>query len=173
MLVGRNGAGPHDLRRNGEQGQVYWDAAPSQYYAEPKRLEAMGLLTSTKQPGVTRERTHYMLTEAGRAALEEWVRTPAPLPRFQHESVVRLMSADLVDPEAVLEGLEGMQAAIDEVAAHLEAAAPGQAALTHRSDLLEANRIYAERLLDLQREWLAEARRVLARRISPAARSPA
>src|SRR3954454_7973332 len=44
VLVGRGGAGPHDLRRMAEDGRVYWDAAPSQWYAEPKRLEAHGYL---------------------------------------------------------------------------------------------------------------------------------
>ena len=38
VLVGRGGAGPHDLRRMAEIGRVYWWAAPSQWYAEPKRL---------------------------------------------------------------------------------------------------------------------------------------
>src|SRR3954449_11517204 len=80
VLVGRGGAGPHDLRRMAEDGRVYWDAAPSQWYAEPKRLEAHGYLAAHKTPGRTRERTHYTLTERGREALAEWVRTPAPRP---------------------------------------------------------------------------------------------
>src|SRR4051812_7130350 len=90
VLVGRGGAGPHDLRRMAEDGRVYWDAAPSQWYAEPKRLEAHGYLAAHKTPGRTRERTHYTLTERGREALAEWVRTPATLPRIQNEPVIRL-----------------------------------------------------------------------------------
>ena len=96
VLVGRGGAGPHDLRRMAEIGRVYWDAAPSQWYAEPKRLEAHGYLAAHKTPGRTRERTHYTLTERGREALAEWVRTPATLPRIQNEPVIRLAAADLV-----------------------------------------------------------------------------
>src|SRR5919112_2135556 len=119
VLVGRGGAGPHDLRRMAERGRVYWDAAPSQWYAEPKRLAKLGYLEAHKQPGRTRERTHYSLTDAGRDALAEWVRTPAPLPRIQNEPVVRLMAADLVSPADVLEGLlplrEEIQAVLDGV----------------------------------------------------------
>ena len=108
VLVGRGGAGPHDLRLMADRGRVYWDAAPSQWYAEPKRLSAHGYLEARKQPGRTRERTHYTLTAKGRDAIEEWVRTSASLPRTQHETVVRLMAADLVDPAAVLEGFKAL-----------------------------------------------------------------
>ena len=47
------------------RGRINHAAAPSQYYAEPKRLERLGLLTSSKEPGRTRERTVYRLTDAG------------------------------------------------------------------------------------------------------------
>ena len=162
VLVGRDGAGPHDLRRMAENGRVYWDAAPSQWYAEPKRLAADGLLEADKRPGQTRQRTHYTLTAKGRRALEAWVRTPAPLPRVQNEPVARLMAADLVDPAAVCEGLEAMRV---EVAAARAALEEGhevfQPELPHRAHLLEVNYRYAVRLLELQAEWLEEAERVL------------
>jgi DNA-binding PadR family transcriptional regulator len=165
-LVGRGGAGPHDLRRNAEQGRVYWDAAPSQWYSEPKRLAKLGYLESRKEPGKTRPRTHYTITEKGLAALEEWVRTPAPLPRMQHESVVRLLSADLVSPEAVAEGLPAMRAEVEATLRHLQQAREQWSRLTHRVDLLSVNDRYAERPLRLQLEWLDEAERVLATRSS-------
>ncbi len=162
VLVGREGAGPHDLRRMAHQGRVYWDAAPSQWYAEPKRLEELGLLKAEKQPGRTRERTHYTLTAKGRRALEDWVRTPSPLPRIQNEPVVRLLAADLVDPSAVLEGLAAMRAeiegALEEVARARETIQPG---LAHRAHLLDVNHRYAEQLLRIQSEWLDEAEQAL------------
>src|SRR5918911_1841439 len=77
VLVGEGGAGPHDLVRMARQGSVYSSAAESQYYAEPKRLEKLGYLTSEKQPGKTRERTHYRLTDKGRQALHDWIKEPA------------------------------------------------------------------------------------------------
>jgi PadR family transcriptional regulator, regulatory protein AphA len=161
VLVGRGGAGPHDLRRMAEIGRVYWDAAPSQWYAEPKRLAEHGYLEARKQPGRTRERTHYTLTERGREALAEWVRTPAALPRIQNEPVVRLLAADLVAPEAVLEGLEAMRADLDAVRTGVEQGQERAAELTHRAHLLEVNHRYAKRLLTLQQEWLDEAAAVL------------
>lgn len=161
VLVGRDGAGPHDLRRMAEIGRVYWDAAPSQWYAEPKRLAMLGHLDSRKEPGRTRERTHYTLTDKGREALAEWARTPSPLPRIQNEPAVRLLAADLVDPMAVREGLTAMR---DEIDAALEGVRQGQeglASLPERARLLELNHDYAERLLELQRDWLDRAEQVL------------
>jgi DNA-binding PadR family transcriptional regulator len=162
VLVGRRGAGPHDLKVMAAKGRVYWDAAPSQWYAEPKRLEKLGYLDARTEPGRTRRRTHYTLTDSARAALEVWVRTPSPLPRTQNESIVRLLAADLVDPTAVLEGLEGMRAEIEAALAQVSAARAQWAELPHRKNLLEVNGRYATRLLELQREWLDEARRALA-----------
>ena len=106
-LVGRGGAGPHDLVRMMRRGRVYWAAAESHYYSEPKRLERLGLLSSEKQPGKTRPRTHFMLTEAGLEALRDWASQPAAFPRIQHEMVVRVLSGDLVGNEALLESLPG------------------------------------------------------------------
>ena len=166
-LVGRGGAGPHDLRRNAEQGRVYWEAAPSQWYSEPKRLAKLGYLTSRTEPGKTRPRTHYTITDKGLAALEQWVRTPTPLPRMQHESVVRLLSADLVPPEAVAEGLPAMRAEIETALRHLDQARERWSrTLPHRIDLLSVNDRYAERLLRLQLDWLDQAEAVLAERNS-------
>src|SRR5919202_4685590 len=85
-LVGEGGAGPHDIVRMMRQGRIYWTAAESHYYAEPKRLEKHGYLRSRKEPGRTRERTHYELTEKGIAALREWLGLPARLPRMQNEA---------------------------------------------------------------------------------------
>ena len=161
VLVGHGGAGPHDLRRAAGYGRVFWEAAPSQWYAEPKRLAEIGYLDATKEPGRTRERTHYTLTEQGREALAEWVRTPAPLPRMQHESIVRLLAADLVEPAAVLEGLEAFRGGVEEALDGLEVARARMADFPARADLLGTNLRYADKLLRLQLEWLEEAQAVL------------
>jgi DNA-binding PadR family transcriptional regulator len=161
VLVGRNGAGPHDLRRMADIGRVYWDAAPSQWYAEPKRLAKLGYLEARKEPGKTRERTHYTLTDQGRDALAEWVATPASLPRIQNEPVVRLLAADLVDPARVREGLTAMRAEIEDALEGVAGGRAGFADLPTRAHLLAINHDYAERFLDLQREWLDAAEQAL------------
>ena len=60
VLVGEGGAGAHDLVRMMREGQyVFWAAATSQWYAEPKRLAELGLLHAERTPGRTHDRTHY------------------------------------------------------------------------------------------------------------------
>ena len=156
VLVGRGGAGPHDLRRMAERGRVYWDAAPSQWYAEPKRLERMGLLTSRKESGRTHQRTAYRLTDAGRDALREWLATPAAFPRIQHEGVIRLLAAEFADDASVLEGLRGLREEIAAGRGWLERAAEIEPTLPHRERALRINRRLAGRMLDAQEAWLDE-----------------
>ncbi len=60
-------------------GRVYWTAAPSHFYAEPKRLAKLGYLSAHKEPGRTRERTVYELTAKGRRAVAAWLAEPSGL----------------------------------------------------------------------------------------------
>ena len=46
-------------------------AGESQYYVEPKRLARLGYLEARKEPGKTRERTVYTLTDKGLEALRD------------------------------------------------------------------------------------------------------
>ena len=75
-LVGRSGAGAHDLLRLARRGRMLDWAGESQYYVEPKRLAKLGYLEARKEPGKTRERTVYSLTDKGLEALREYARDP-------------------------------------------------------------------------------------------------
>lgn len=160
-LVGEGGAGPHDVVRMMRQGRIYWSAAESHYYAEPKRLERLGYLASRKEPGKTRERTHYTLTANGRRALRSWVAEPARLPRIQHEAVVKLLAADIVDDATVLESLEAMRADIADVAARLDVAEAVAATLPHRERYLRLVHALGRRILAAHLDWLDDVEREL------------
>ena len=115
-LVGRGGAGPHDLvemMRLG--GRLYWAAAPSKLYAEPKRLRALGYLDAHAAPGRTRARTVYSLTKSGERALREWIGEPSSWPRIQHEAIVRVLAGDIADDAALADSLAAMRSEIDEL----------------------------------------------------------
>jgi DNA-binding PadR family transcriptional regulator len=158
VLVGEGGAGPHDLVRMMQTGRVYWTAPESQYYAEPKKLAKAGYLAATKQPGRTHARTHYTLTDQGRAALTEWLATPARFARIQNEAVVRVLGAEYADRGVLLESLAHLERELDELAQALAAAAEREASLPRRSKALAANRRLAGRILDAHRAWLTEVR---------------
>jgi DNA-binding PadR family transcriptional regulator len=160
-LVGRDGAGPHDLVRMARQGRVYWTAADSQWYSEPKRLAKLGFLRAEKRPGRTRERTHYTLTETGRAALLEWAAEPARFPRIQHEAVTRLLLGDMVPDAVLVAGLQSMRTEISEIAAQLGAADAAAAEVPHRTRYLRLNHALARRILDAHSTWIDQVEREL------------
>jgi len=171
-LVGRDGAGPHDLVRMARQGRVYWTAADSQWYSEPKRLAKLGFLRSEKRPGRTRERTHYTLTEPGRAALLEWAAEPARFPRIQHEAVTRLLLGDMVPDAVLLAGLQSMRTEIAEIAAQLGAADAAAAEVPHRTRYLRLNHALARRILDAHSTWIDQVERELGAPAQPAPLPP-
>jgi DNA-binding PadR family transcriptional regulator len=160
-LVGRNGAGAHDLVRMARQGRVYWTAADSQWYSEPKRLAKLGLLRAEKRPGRTRERTHYTLTDAGRAALVEWAAEPARFPRIQHEAVTRLLLGDMVPDSVLLAGLQSMRGEIAEITAQLDAADAAAADVPHRTRYLRLNHALARGIVEAHSRWIDQAEREL------------
>ena len=90
-LVGREGAGPHDLLRMAKRGRMLAWAGESQYYTEPKRLAKLGYLTPRKEPGRTRERTVYTLTEKGLDALREYARNPVAFTPLKSDALLRLL----------------------------------------------------------------------------------
>ena len=83
-----------------QRGRMLDWAGESQYYAEPKRLAKLGYLDARKEPGKTRDRTVYTLTEKGLEALREWARTPVAFTPVKSELLIRLLIADLVGEAA-------------------------------------------------------------------------
>jgi DNA-binding PadR family transcriptional regulator len=160
-LIGRDGASAHDLVRMMRSGRVYQAAAPSQYYAEPKRLEGLGLLTSTREPGRTRERTVYRLTDAGVGALREWAATPSPFPPVPGEPPVRAISADLVGEAVARTSLLAMRTEIEELRATIEEALERAATIPHRTKYLRLSHSLARHYLDAYSRWLDEVEREL------------
>lgn len=135
-LVGNGGAGPHDLRRMVQRGRMLDWAGESRYYVEPKRLARLGYLDARKEPGVTRERTVYTLTDKGREALRDWARTPARVTPIKSEALIRLLVADLVGEGPTRAGIAALRADVADLeqrVAESEAAAEG---LPHRAKYL-------------------------------------
>jgi PadR family transcriptional regulator, regulatory protein AphA len=162
VLVGEGGAGAHDLVRMMREGQhVFWAASASQWYAEPKRLAELGLLHAEKTPGRTHERTHYTLTDEGRAALRAWLAEPSAFTRIQSEPVVRLLGAEFADSDALISSLESLREPLAESYAALDRLAAVTEELPHRADVIPVNHRFARRILDAHLAWLDEAQAAL------------
>jgi DNA-binding PadR family transcriptional regulator len=77
------------------RGRLDW-AGESQYYVEPKRLAKLGYLEARKEPGKTRERTVYSLTDKGLQALRDYAQTPVRFTPVKSDPLLRLLITDLV-----------------------------------------------------------------------------
>jgi PadR family transcriptional regulator, regulatory protein AphA len=71
-----------------------WPRAESNVYAEPKRLVAAGLAEARTEWNGSRKRTIYSITDAGRAALAEWLAAPSARQRYESEAVLKVFFAE-------------------------------------------------------------------------------
>lgn len=138
-LIGREGAGPHDLLRMAQQDPLLTWAGESRYYTEPKRLAGLGLLVASKHPGRTHERTVYTLTERGLDALRAYAATPAAVPPVKSDVLIRLLICDLVGEAITRDGVTTIRQELIELEARLDEAERRAAELPHRSKYLLIN----------------------------------
>jgi DNA-binding PadR family transcriptional regulator len=158
-LVGRTGAGAHDLLRLARRGRMLDWAGESQYYAEPKRLAKLGYLTTRKEPGKTRQRTVYSLTDKGLEALGDWARTPARFTPLKSEPLLRVLVTDLVGENLTRESLAALRAEIADLEARLDEGEATAETLPHRRKYLLIVIEFMRRYLDLHLELVAEVER--------------
>ena len=160
-LVGRTGAGAHDLLRMARHGRILDWAGESQYYVEPKRLAALGYLDARKEPGRTRERTVYTLSDKGIAALREYARTPVRFTPIKSDPLLRLLIADLVGEAATRESIGTLRDDIADLLVRLDESEASARALPHRAKYLLLVTGFLRRLLELHLEWVDEVEREL------------
>jgi PadR family transcriptional regulator, regulatory protein AphA len=160
-LVGRGGAGPHDLLRMAQRGRVLDWAGESQYYVEPKRLAKLGYLEAHQEPGRTRPRTVYSLTEKGLEALRDWAGTPVTLTPLKSELLLRLLIADLVGEEVTRASVTSLREDIADLRRRLDESAQAAEALPHRRKYLRLVNDFLRRLVDAHEELVAEVEREL------------
>jgi DNA-binding PadR family transcriptional regulator len=163
-LVGRTGAGAHDLLRMARRGRMLAWAGESQYYTEPKRLAALGYLEARTEPGRTRPRTVYTLTEKGLDALCDYARTPVTFTPLKSDVLLRLLFADLVGEEATRESIGTLRDDIADLSERLDDAEASADALPHRRTYLLIVVGFLRRLLELHLELVDEVERELAPR---------
>ena len=155
-LVGRGGAGPHDLRGMVRRGRILDWAGESQYYVEPKRLAKLGYLDAAKEPGKTRERTVYRLTEKGLDALRDYAATPVAFTPIKSEPLLRLLIADLVGEQVTRESMATLREDIADIRARLEESLAAAAELPHRRRYLELVSEFLRRYVELHEQLLDE-----------------
>jgi DNA-binding PadR family transcriptional regulator len=161
-LVGGGGAGPHDLLRMARHGRILDWAGESQYYVEPKRLAKLGYLTARKEPGKTRERTVYTLTEKGRQALADYARTPVTITPLKSDPLLRLLVCDLVGEQVTRDSLATLRDDIDDLRQRLDDSEHSAALLPHREKYLRLVLGFLRHFVDLHEQLVDKVERELA-----------
>lgn len=99
-----------------------WPADQAQIYRTLDKLEVQGWITCTVEIQHDRpNRKVYQITEAGKAALNQWLGTHQPLPILREPLVVQLYFAAQLPNEAIIRLLEQEVAARREKLAECEA----------------------------------------------------
>jgi DNA-binding PadR family transcriptional regulator len=108
-LLAESPAHGYELKQALEQrfGSALPPLNAGQVYTTLSRLERDGLVRGADVPDDTRQKRVYELTDAGRAALEEWVASPTAGPRLRDEFFMKLVLArdsGVADPRRLIEG---------------------------------------------------------------------
>ena len=158
-LVGRGGAGAHDLLRLARRGRMLDWAGESQYYVEPKRLARLGYLDARREPGKTRERTVYTLTEKGLDALRQYAQTPVRFTPLKSDPLLRLLICDLVGEPVTRSSMATLREDIADLTEALADAEEAAEALDHRTKYLRLVIGFLRRYLELHLELVDEVER--------------
>ncbi|MFI5611850.1 PadR family transcriptional regulator [Amycolatopsis sp. NPDC051903] len=121
-----------ELRRSIGQ---YWPIPHAQLYAISGQLQEQGLLEGVQETSGRRRKT-YRVTEAGRAALSEWLSRPGTEPgEIRSVAWLKLAFCDLAEPAAIT------QLAAEQVELHKDRIACRHPVKDHASQLaLELDR---------------------------------
>ena len=85
----------YELARQARSSLHYlWPRAESNLYAEAKRLVVAGLASAREERSGGRRRTVYSITDAGRAALTDWLARPSTPPRYESEALLKVFFAE-------------------------------------------------------------------------------
>src|SRR4051794_14384646 len=122
-LQNRNG---YEIRQAARRSvEHFWGVSDGQLYPQLRHLHDLGLVApagTATDPGAA---TTWRLTAAGRTALHEWVRAPSAPTRSRDENLVKLMFADELGRDAVLELLHERRAAFVAGRERVAAVKPG------------------------------------------------
>jgi DNA-binding PadR family transcriptional regulator len=171
-LVGNGGAGAHDLLRMARRGRLLAWAGESQYYTEPKRLAQLGYLEARKEPGRTRERTVYTLTDKARRALDAYAATPAVVLPIKSDALLRLLLCDLVGEAVTRESLAALREDVAALEQRVAASEQAASALPHRARYLLIVTQFLRDYLELHLELVERVERELDAPPTTSARTP-
>jgi DNA-binding PadR family transcriptional regulator len=105
--------------------RFFWTISQAQIYPSLKRLERAALIEGRAEPRGRRPRRAYRITEAGEAALTQWLRRAEPMPfELRDIGLLKLFFADALDPQDALALLHAVRARSEQRVASLREIEP-------------------------------------------------
>jgi PadR family transcriptional regulator, regulatory protein AphA len=105
--------------------RFFWTISQAQIYPSLERLEHAGLIEGRAEPRGKRPRRVYDITEAGEAALAEWLGREEPMPfELRDIGMVKLFFADALDRDDALMLLAAVKGRSEERVATLREIEP-------------------------------------------------
>lgn len=141
----------------------FWPRTERKLYDEPKRLVAAGFATAREEFTGKRKRTVYEITDAGRAALRDWLTEPSAPPSMESEAMVKVFFADGGDLASLRSTLAGMEDAARERLAALEEMVAGEQPFPERARLIELAMRHHQSQEQAMIDWAVWARAEVAR----------
>jgi PadR family transcriptional regulator AphA len=154
-LVAHGATTPYDMKQKvaGSVG-YFWNFPHSQLYAEPARLVELGLLEEEQEQTGRRRRT-FTITDAGRAALAEWLREPTSEPtQIRDTGLLKLFFGDTLTHEELVALAQAQERAHRERLAVYETIA-SQVAEPRVADVVRAGLIHERTFAEFWREIAA------------------
>lgn len=154
-------ATPYELTQQMQRSLDYlWTTSERSLYDQPERLVAAGLAEVRTEGDDAGDRRRYAITPAGREALAAWLATEAAPPRFQIESLLRVLFADqgeVDDLHQVLAGLrehvaERRRLGYDQMRTYLD----DDGLFQERAHIVVLVGDLVGRMLDLLDDWAAD-----------------
>jgi DNA-binding PadR family transcriptional regulator len=92
----------------------FWAVSYGQLYPELKRLEEQGLIVGRHEPSGGRARQVYDLTQSGRTALRDWLRSPEPpLWELRCETLLKAFFSDVLASDELATQLASLRSVME------------------------------------------------------------
>lgn len=137
-----------------------WPRSEAHLYAELKRLVERGHATAEVIEGRRRQRTRYMITSEGTAALQDWLTHPPAAPLLEVEGLLRMFVGDQGSADDLLAALRSTAEQTREL--HVQGGAviknvlEGGSPFPERLHLVAPIAIFYDRFYRLLIEWCDE-----------------
>lgn len=106
LLATRSWTGYELTQQVSRSTRYAWPTSESHLYREQKRLADLGWVEVEQEPVGQRTRQRYIITDAGRHALRDWLATAPQEPQFHVEGILRAFYADCGEVADLVASLE-------------------------------------------------------------------